>query len=106
MIAVHCGESGDHAGAHRRTETGGDFLEDAFSQRNPSGEVWRQASAYDRSSMYFEVLPLFNTCATQTGHVSEKNGVDSQSAILASNETEEKRQMYHRVENLPYTEPA
>lgn len=56
--------------------------------------------------MYFEVLPLLNTRATQTGHVSEKNGVDSQGAILASNETEDNRQMYHRVENPPYAEPA
>jgi len=70
------------------------------------------ASVSDRSNQYFEKLALSKARATQTVRVLKGDGVDSQSFIIewygdirpiASNETEEGRQMNRRVEIVLYT---
>ena len=70
-----------------------------------------KASASDRSNQYFEKLALSKALATQTVRVLKGDGVDSQSFIIewygdvrpiASNETEEGRQMNRRVEIVLY----
>jgi len=72
-----------------------------------------RALASDRSNKYFENLALCKARATQAVRVLKENGLDSQSVILewygdirpiASNETEEGRQMNRRVEILLYAE--
>jgi chemotaxis protein MotB len=71
-----------------------------------------KASASDNSNQYFEKLALSKARATQTVRVLKGNGVDSPSFIIewygdirpiASNETEEGRQMNRRVEIVLYT---
>jgi chemotaxis protein MotB len=66
-----------------------------------------KASASDGSNQYFEKLALSKARATQTVGVLKGDGVDSQSFIIewygdirpiATNETEEGRQMNRRVE--------
>ena len=66
-----------------------------------------KASASDGSNQYFERLALSKARATQTVDVLKGDGVDSQSFIvewfgdirpIATNETEEGRQMNRRVE--------
>ena len=68
-------------------------------------------SASDRSNQYFEKLALSKARATHTVHVLKGDGVDSQSFIIewygddrpiASNETEDGRQMNRRVEIVLY----
>ena len=70
-----------------------------------------KASTSDRSNRYFEKLALSKARATQTVRVLKENGVDSQSFTvewygdirpIASNETEEGRQMNRRVEIVLY----
>jgi chemotaxis protein MotB len=70
-----------------------------------------KASASDGSSQYFEKLALSKARATQTVRVLKGNGVDSQSFIvewygdirpIASNETEDGRQLNRRVEIVLY----
>jgi chemotaxis protein MotB len=70
-----------------------------------------KASASDRSNKYFEKLALSKARATQTVRVLKENGADSQKFIIewygdirpiASNETEEGRQMNRRVEIVLY----
>jgi chemotaxis protein MotB len=70
-----------------------------------------KASVSDRSSQYFERLALSKARAAQTVHVLETNGVDTQNVTfewygdirpIASNETEEGRQMNRRVEIALY----
>jgi len=70
-----------------------------------------KASASDGSNQYFERLALSKARATQTVGVLKGNGVDSQSFIvewygdihpIATNETEEGRQMNRRVEIVLY----
>jgi outer membrane protein OmpA-like peptidoglycan-associated protein len=66
-----------------------------------------KASASDASNQYFERLALSKARATQTVGVLKGDGADSQSFIIewygdirpiATNETEEGRQMNRRVE--------
>jgi chemotaxis protein MotB len=66
-----------------------------------------KASVSDRSNQYFEKLALSKARATQTVRVLKEQGVDSQSFVIewygdirpiASNETQEGRQMNRRVE--------
>ena len=66
-----------------------------------------KASASDGSNQYFEKLALSKARATQTVRVLKGDGVDSQSFIvewygdirpIASNETEDGRQLNRRVE--------
>ena len=70
-----------------------------------------KASASDGSSQYFEKLALSKARATQTVRVLKGDGVDSQSFIvewygdirpIASNETEDGRQLNRRVEIVLY----
>lgn len=70
-----------------------------------------RASTSDLSNKYFEKLALSKARATQTVRVLKENGVDSQSFTvewygdirpIASNETEEGRQMNRRVEIVLY----
>ena len=70
-----------------------------------------KGSASDPSNQYFEKLALSKARATQTVRVLKGDGVDSQSFIIewygdlrpiASNETEEGRQMNRRVEIVLY----
>ena len=70
-----------------------------------------KASASDGSNQYFERLALSKARATQTVGVLKGDGVDSQSYIIewygdirpiATNETEEGRQMNRRVEIVLY----
>jgi len=70
-----------------------------------------KASASDGSNQYFERLTLSKARATQTGHALKGDGVDSQSYIvewygdirpIASNETEDGRQLNRRVEIVLY----
>ena len=70
-----------------------------------------KASASDGSNQYFEKLALSKARATQTVRVLRGNGMDSQSFIvewygdirpIASNETEDGRQLNRRVEILLY----
>jgi len=70
-----------------------------------------KASASDGSSQYFEKLALSKARATQTIRVLKRDGVDSQSFIvewygdirpIASNETEDGRQLNRRVEIVLY----
>ena len=70
-----------------------------------------KASASDLSNQYFEKLALSKARATQTVRVLKGDGVDSQSFIIewygdlrpiASNETEDGRQMNRRVEIVLY----
>lgn len=70
-----------------------------------------KASVSDHSNQYFEKLALSKARATQTVRVLKWNGVDSQSFIvewygdirpIASNETEDGRQMNRRVEIVLY----
>lgn len=70
-----------------------------------------KASASDGSNQYFERLALSKARATQTVHVLKGDGVDSQSFIvewygdirpIASNETEDGRQLNRRVEIVLY----
>jgi chemotaxis protein MotB len=72
-----------------------------------------RASASDHSNKYFEKLALCKARATQTVHVLNENGLGSQSVVIewygdirpiASNETEEGRQMNRRIEILLYAE--
>ncbi|MEP6958738.1 MAG: OmpA family protein [Nitrospirota bacterium] len=67
--------------------------------------------ASDPSSQYFEKLALSKARATQTVHVLKRDGGDSQTYIIewygdvrpiASNETEDGRQMNRRVEVVLY----
>ena len=69
------------------------------------------ASASDPSNQYFEKLALSKARATQTVRVLKGDGVDSQTFIIewygdvrpiASNETEDGRQMNRRVEIVLY----
>jgi len=70
-----------------------------------------KASASDGSNQYFERLALSKARATQTVHMLKGDGVQSQSFIIewygdvrpiASNETEDGRQMNRRVEIVLY----
>jgi len=70
-----------------------------------------KASASDGSNQYFERLALSKARATQTVQVLKGDGVDSQSFIvewygdirpIASNETEDGRQLNRRVEIVLY----
>ena len=70
-----------------------------------------KASASDGSNQYFEKLALSKARATQTVRVLKGDGVDSQSFIvewygdirpIASNETEDGRQLNRRVEIVLY----
>ena len=70
-----------------------------------------KASVSDQSNRYFEKLALSKARATQTVRVLKEHGVDSQRFIIewygdirpiASNETEEGRQMNRRVEIALY----
>jgi flagellar motor protein MotB len=70
-----------------------------------------KASAADGSNQYFEKLALSKARATQTVHILRGHGVDSQSFIvewygdirpIASNETEDGRQLNRRVEIVLY----
>ena len=70
-----------------------------------------KASASDGSNQYFERLALSKARATQTVRVLKGDGVDSQSFIvewygdirpIASNETEDGRQLNRRVEIVLY----
>jgi chemotaxis protein MotB len=70
-----------------------------------------KASAFDGSNQYFEKLTLSKARATHTGHALKGDGVDSQSYIIewygdirpiASNETEDGRQLNRRVEIVLY----
>jgi chemotaxis protein MotB len=70
-----------------------------------------KASASDGSNQYFEKLALSKARATQTVRVLRGNGMDSQSFIvewygdirpIASNETEDGRQLNRRVEIVLY----
>ena len=70
-----------------------------------------KASSSDVSSQYFEKLALSKARATQTVRVLKGDGVDSQSFIvewygdirpIASNETEDGRQLNRRVEIVLY----
>jgi chemotaxis protein MotB len=70
-----------------------------------------KASVSGHSNEYFEKLALSKARATQTVHVLKENGSDSQSFIIewygdirpiASNETEEGRQMNRRIEIVLY----
>lgn len=70
-----------------------------------------KASASDRSNKYFEKLALSKAHATQTVRVLKGDGADSQSFIIewygdirpiASNETEDGRQMNRRIEIVLY----
>jgi chemotaxis protein MotB len=70
-----------------------------------------KASASDGSNQYFERLTLSKDRATQTVRVLKGDGVDSQSFIvewygdirpIASNETEDGRQLNRRVEIVLY----
>ena len=70
-----------------------------------------KASASDGSNQYFERLALSKARATQTVEVLKGDGVDSKSFIIewygdirpiATNETEEGRQMNRRVEIVLY----
>ena len=70
-----------------------------------------KASASNGSNQYFEKLALSKARATQTVRVLRGNGVDSQSFIvewygdlrpIASNETEDGRQLNRRVEIVLY----
>jgi chemotaxis protein MotB len=70
-----------------------------------------KASASDGSTQYFEKLALSKARATQTVGVLRGNGMDSQSFIVewygdirpvASNETEDGRQLNRRVEIVLY----
>jgi chemotaxis protein MotB len=70
-----------------------------------------KASASDGPNQYFEKLTLSKARATQTGHALKGAGVDSQSYIvewygdirpIASNETEDGRQLNRRVEIVLY----
>jgi chemotaxis protein MotB len=72
-----------------------------------------RTSAADHSNKYFEKLALSKARATQAVRVLKENGLDSKSFIIewygdirpiASNETEEGRQMNRRVEILLYAE--
>jgi chemotaxis protein MotB len=74
-----------------------------------------RAPSPDRPGTYFEMLSLSKARATQAGRVLNENGAHSQNAIIewygdirpiASNETEEGRQMNRRVEILLYAAPA
>jgi chemotaxis protein MotB len=71
-----------------------------------------KTSASDGSNQYFEKLALSKARATQTVRVLKGDGVDSQSFIvewygdirpIASNETEDGRQLNRRVEIVLYT---
>lgn len=71
-----------------------------------------KASASDGSNQYFEKLALSKARATQTVRVLKGDGVDSQSFIvewygdirpIASNKTEDGRQLNRRVEIVLYT---
>jgi chemotaxis protein MotB len=70
-----------------------------------------KASSSDASNQYFERLALSKSRATQTRHALKGDGVDSQSFIvewygdirpIASNETEDGRQLNRRVEIVLY----
>ena len=70
-----------------------------------------KASGNDHSDEYFGKLALSKARATQTVHVLKENGADSQSFTIewygdirpiASNETDEGRQMNRRVEIVLY----
>jgi chemotaxis protein MotB len=70
-----------------------------------------KASASDQSNKYFEKLALSKARATQTVRVLKENGADSHSFTIewygdirpiASNETDEGRQMNRRVEIVLY----
>jgi chemotaxis protein MotB len=70
-----------------------------------------KASASDGSNQYFERLALSKARATQTVHMLKGDGMQSQSFIIewygdvrpiASNETEDGRQMNRRVEIVLY----
>jgi chemotaxis protein MotB len=70
-----------------------------------------KALASDGSNQYFEKLTLSKARATQTGHALKGDGVGSQSYIvewygdirpIASNETEDGRQLNRRVEIVLY----
>jgi chemotaxis protein MotB len=70
-----------------------------------------KASASDGSNQYFEKLTLSKARATQTGHALKEYGVESQSYVvewygdirpIASNETEDGRQLNRRVEIVLY----
>jgi chemotaxis protein MotB len=70
-----------------------------------------EASASDGSNQYFEKLALSKARATQTVRVLKGDGVDSQSFVvewygdirpIASNETEDGRQLNRRVEIVLY----
>lgn len=74
-----------------------------------------RAPSSDRPGSYLEMLSLSKARATQAGRVLNENGAHSQNAIIewygdirpiASNETEEGRQMNRRVEILLYATPA
>jgi len=82
------------------------FKASSFKEIRVAGHA-DKASASDGSTQYFEKLALSKARATQTVGVLKGDGVDSQSFIvewygdirpIATNETEEGRQMNRRVE--------
>jgi chemotaxis protein MotB len=86
------------------------FKSAAFKEIRVAGHA-DKASAPDRSNKYFEKLALSKARATQTVRVLKGEGVNSQSFIIewygdirpiASNETDEGRQMNRRVEIVLY----
>jgi chemotaxis protein MotB len=87
------------------------FKSASFKEIRVAGHA-DKVSASDHSNQYFEKLALSKARATQTVRVLKENVVDSPSFIIewygdirpiASNETEEGRQMNRRVEIVLYT---
>jgi chemotaxis protein MotB len=106
------------AGSHEIKPDGIDLLNQmgalfktaSFKEIRVAGHA-DKASAGDGSNRYFERLALSKARATQTVRVLKGDGVDSQSFIvewygdirpIASNETEDGRQLNRRVEIVLY----
>jgi chemotaxis protein MotB len=86
------------------------FKKASFKEIRVAGHA-DKASASDGSNQYFERLALSKARATETVRVLKGDGVDSQSFVvewygdirpIASNETEEGRQLNRRVEIVLY----
>lgn len=106
------------AGSHEITPDGLEVLKQmgvlfktvSFKEIRVAGHA-DKAPVSDRANQYFEKLALSKARATHTGHVLKGDRVDSQNFIvewygglrpIASNETEEGRQMNRRVEIVLY----